>query len=201
MTLLALLRHGATAWTREHRLQGRADLPLNAAGRAAVLDWRLPPELRGFRWLTSPLARARETAALLGLQPETEPRLIETDWGRWEGRTVAELRADPGQGMAAQEARGLDLQPPGGESPRAVQRRLAPLLAEIAATGMPTGGITHKGVIHALLALATGWTMVDPAPAKLDWSAVHVFRLEPGGAPNVVRLNRPLAAATADLRA
>jgi len=33
MTLLALLRHGPTAWTRQHRLQGRADLPLDAAGR------------------------------------------------------------------------------------------------------------------------------------------------------------------------
>jgi broad specificity phosphatase PhoE len=201
MTLLALLRHGPTAWTREHRLQGRADLPLDAAGRAAVLAWRLPPELRGFRWLTSPLARSRETAALLGLQPETEPRLIEMDWGGWEGRTVAELRADPSQEIAAQEARGLDLQPPGGESPRAVQRRLAPLLAEIAATARPTGGITHKGVIRALLALATGWTMVDRAPAKLDWAAVHVFRLEPGGALGVVRLNRPLAAEPADLHA
>ena len=201
MTLLTLLRHGPTASTREHRLQGRADPPLDAAGRAAVLAWRLAPELRGFRWLTSPLARCSETAALLGLEAEIEPRLIEMDWGRWEGRTVAALRGDPEQEMAAQEARGLDLQPPGGESPRAVQRRLASLLAEIATTGRPTGGVTHKGVIRALLALATGWTMLDRAPVKLDWAAVHVFRLEPGGVPRVLRLNQPLAAATAERRA
>jgi probable phosphoglycerate mutase len=201
MTLLALLRHGPTAWTREHRLQGRADLPLDAAGRATVLAWRLPSELRGFRWLTSPLARCTETAALLGLETETEPRLVEMDWGRWEGRTIAELRADLGEEMTAQEARGLDLQPPGGESPRAVQRRLAPLLAEIAAMGRPTGAIAHKGVIRALLALATGWTMVNSEPAKLDWAAVHLFRLGPSGAPSVVRLNQPLAAAAAELRA
>jgi probable phosphoglycerate mutase len=196
-----MLRHSPTGWTREHRLQGRADRPLDAAGRAAVLDWRLPSELRRLRWLTSPLARCTETAALLGLETEIEPRLIEMDWGRWEGRTVAELRADPGEEMTAQEARGLDLQPPGGESPRAVQQRLAPLLAEIAATGKPTGAIAHKGVIRALLALATGWTMVGRAPAKLDWAAVHVFRLEPGGAPVIARLNQPLATATAEPRA
>jgi probable phosphoglycerate mutase len=201
MTLLALLRHGPTAWARQHRLQGRADLPLDAAGRATLLAWRLPSELRGFRWLTSPLARCTETAALLGLDTETEPRLVEMEWGRWEGRTVAELRADPGEEMTAQEARGLDLQPPGGESPSAVQRRLAPLLAEIAATGRPTGAITHKGVIRAVLALATGWAMIDPEPAKLDGAAVHLFQLGPGGAPSVVRLNQPLAAAAADLRA
>ena len=201
MTLLVLLRHGPTGWTREHRLQGRADPALDATGRATVLAWRLAPELRGFRWLTSPLARCTETAALLGLETQIEPRLIEMDWGRWEGRTIAEVRADPGEEIAAQETRGLDLQPPGGESPRAVQRRLAPLLAEIAATGRATGGITHKGVIRALLALATGWTMVGRAPAKLDWAAAHVFRLEPGSAPSVMRLNQPLAAATAELRA
>ena len=77
MTLLALLRHGPTAWTREHRLQGRTDLPLDAAGRATVIGWRLPSELRSFCWLTSPLARCTETTALLGLHSEIEPRLIE----------------------------------------------------------------------------------------------------------------------------
>lgn len=200
MTLLALLRHGPTAWTREHRLQGRADLPLDAAGRATVRDWRLPAELRGLRWITSPLARCTETAALLGLETKTEPRLIEMDWGRWEGRTLAELRAEPQEEMAALEACGLDLQPPGGESPRAVQRRLSPLLAEIAAMGKPTGAIAHKGVIRALLALATGWTMRDPEPAKLDWGAVHLFRLDAGGAPVLLRLNQPLAAAPAEPR-
>lgn len=201
MTLLALLRHGPTAWTREHRLQGRCDPPLDAAGRATVATWRVPSELRGLRWLSSPLARCTETAALLGLGAEIEPRLIEMDWGRWEGRTVAELRAEPGEEMAVMEACGLDLQPPGGESPRAVQRRLAPLLSEIAANGAPTGCVTHKGIIRAILALATGWAMVDPEPAKLDWAAAHVFRLAPGGAPSVVHLNRSCTAATMDARA
>jgi broad specificity phosphatase PhoE len=197
MTPLVLLRHGPTAWTRQHRLQGRADLPLDAAGRETVLGWRLPLELRGFRWLTSPLARCTETAALLGLEAEIEPRLVEMDWGRWEGRTITELRAEPAQETAALEARGLDLKPPGGESPRVVQRRVASLLAEIAASDKPTGCLTHKGVIRAILALATGWAMVDREPAKLDWAAAHVFELEPGGAPRVAHLNRRLATATA----
>jgi hypothetical protein len=43
--------------------------------------------------------------------------------------------------------------------------------------------------------------MIDPEPAKLDWAAVHLFQLGPDGAPSVVRLNQPLAAAAADLRA
>jgi len=130
MTLLVLLRHGPTAWTREHRLQGRADLPLDASGRETVRGWTLAPELRDARWLTSPLKRCTETAALLGLEAAVELRLTEMDWGRWEGRTIAELRATSARELETQEIRGLDLQPPDGESPRAVQRRLMPLLAK-----------------------------------------------------------------------
>jgi probable phosphoglycerate mutase len=193
MTLLALLRHGPTAWTREHRLQGRTDLALDAAGRRAVSGWRLPAEALGLHWLTSPLKRCRETAALLGLEPKIEPRLIEMDWGGWEGRTLVELRAEFGAEIAAREAQGLDLQPPGGESPRAVRRRLAPLLAEIAAEGTGTGCVTHKGIIRAILALATGWDMLEPEPAKLDWDSMHLFRLGSGGDVRVHRLNCTLA--------
>ncbi len=194
MTLLVLLRHGPTAWTGAHRLHGRTDLPLDAAGRARVRGWRLPADLPELRWLASPLKRCTETAALLGLEAAIEPRLLEMDWGRWEGRTIAELRAESPREMRAMEARGLDLQPPGGESPRAVQRRVAPLLAEIAAEGAPTGCVTHKGVIRAILALATGWDMTEPEPAKLAWDAVHAFRLGPGGTLRVERLNHSLAA-------
>ncbi|HTS90584.1 MAG TPA: histidine phosphatase family protein [Stellaceae bacterium] len=193
MTSLALLRHGPTRWSREHRLQGRADLGLDEAGRAALGLWRLPPEMTARRWLVSPLARARETAALLGLTVEIEPRLIEMDWGAWEGRQAQELRASE-PGFAADEARGLDLSPPGGESPRTVQVRLLPLLAELAAKPVPVGAVTHKGVIRAVLALATGWDMRGKAPARLRWDAVHLFELGPAGRPRIERLNLSLVA-------
>src|SRR3546814_16034964 len=82
--------------------------------------------------------------------------LVETDWGAWEGRTLAELRADLGAGMAANEARGLDFRPPGGESPRDVQDRLRPLLAELADAGEDVVAVSPKGVLRALYALASG---------------------------------------------
>ena len=66
MTRLLLIRHGATAWNVAGRMQGRADIGLSPAGRAAVGCWRLPPGWDGARWLVSPLRRARETAVLLG---------------------------------------------------------------------------------------------------------------------------------------
>lgn len=193
MTLLALLRHGPTEWSAARRLQGRSDIPLSPAGREAVARWRLPPELAGWQWLTSPLRRATETAELLGVvQARHEPRLIEMGWGAWEGSTLAELDRIPEAALAERAAAGLEFQPPGGESPRQVQARLMPLLAEIAQAGRPTGAITHKGVIRALFALASGWDMLGKAPVRLDWQSVHLFRLGADGRPAVERLNLSL---------
>lgn len=194
MTRLALLRHGPTAWNGEKRLQGRADRPLSVEGEAQVRSWTLPPEVAGFRWLTSPLIRARRTAALIGVEPAIEPAAIELDFGAWEGRRLAEIRAEDPDGTAANEARGLDFRPPGGESPRDVQARLAPLLARLSHEGVDTGIVTHKGVIRALLSLATGWPMVDKPPVKLFWDRVHLFELAADGTPHLVQPNLPLKA-------
>jgi len=191
MTAFLVIRHGATAWTEAGRLQGRADPALSASGRAALAGRRVPAAFAGARWLTSPLRRARETARLLGA-PEAaiEACLIEMDWGAWEGRRLAEIRAELGPSMAANEARGLDFRPEGGESPREVQARLAPLLGELAGLAGPVIALTHKGVIRALLALATGWDMRNPPPARLAWDRGHAFTVAPGGgvtleAPNL----------------
>lgn len=193
MTLLALIRHGPTAWNREKRNQGRTDIPLDAEGRAAVTRWRLPAELAGARVLASPLARAVETALLLaGHPPVIEPRMIEMDWGAWEGRTTEELRATLGPAMQANEDRGLDFQPPDGESPRDVQNRLKPWLAEIAARGEPTVAVAHNGVIRAVTALAWNWTMLGKPPVKLRRAVAHLFDLDATGHPSVRLLNVPL---------
>ncbi|MGP1394841.1 MAG: histidine phosphatase family protein [Inquilinaceae bacterium] len=192
MTLFAVLRHGPTEWNETGIIQGRSDVPLSPAGRAAVARWRLPPDLDGYRWLTSPLIRAAETARLLGRDPTEDPRLAEMDWGAWEGRSLAALRAELGPALTEMEATGLELRGPGGESPRDVQDRLRPLLAELARDGRPTAAVCHKGVIRALYALATGWDMTGNPPTKLRDGCWHRFRLAPDGAPHEDELNMPL---------
>lgn len=199
MTPLVVLRHGPTAWTAADLIQGRRDPPLSPAGRAAVQGWRLPSELEEETWLwcTSPLRRARQTAALLrptgpGAAVRPEPALIEMDWGAWEGRRLADLRTAGGDRVAREEARGLDFRPPGGESPRDVQARLAPWLAALAAAGRPVVAVTHKGVIRALYALATGWDMTGAPATKLRAACAHRFLIGRAGAPSVVDLNIPL---------
>jgi len=192
MTTLALLRHAPTEWNAARRLQGRADIALSAAGKATLAARRLPEAVAGFRCLASPLSRTRETAMLLGLNPEFDPRLIEMDWGRYEGRAIAELRSEQGAAFLANEARGLDFTPEGGESPRDVQTRVMPLLAEIARRGESTLAVTHRGVIRAVYARATSWDMTGDARHELDLYAMQIFTLRPDGEPTVEQLNVPL---------
>jgi broad specificity phosphatase PhoE len=187
VTLFALIRHMPTAWNAAGRLQGRVDAPLDPE---AIPAWRLPPGFADFRWLSSPLDRAIATARQLGIEAlEIELRLTEMDWGEWQGQTLAGLRQALGAAMAAEEAKGLDFRPPGGESPRDVQARLRLLLAEIALVARDTAAVTHKGVIRAMFALATGWDMLDKPPHRLSWSAAHCFRLDRDGHPRIDRLN------------
>ncbi len=193
MIELALLRHAETVWSGEGRIQGSTDVPLSEAGCRALTGRALPAPCRGMRAVSSPLRRCRETAARLGLADiALEPRIVEMHWGAWEGRTLAELRAELGETMRENEARGLDFTPDGGESPRQVLARVRGWLAEIAAQGEPTLAVTHKGVIRVIMAQAYGWNMLGRAPIKLDWNAVHLFRLDRQGAPSPVRMNIPL---------
>lgn len=193
MTLLFILRHGVTPWNREGRIQGRSDIGLAEDARAEIASWSLPQEAQTARWLTSPLIRARDTAVLLG-HPEAciAEELQEMHWGAWEGRRLADLRRDLGEAMAQNEARGLDLQPPGGESPRDVQIRLKPLLADLAQRQESVTAVSHKGVIRALYALSSHWDMTGKPPTKLKNNCCHGFRLSPDGTAEVEQLNIPL---------
>jgi broad specificity phosphatase PhoE len=196
---LGLLRHGETVWTRDKRVQGRTDIPLSDEGRAALEARRLPPLwAAAARRVSSPLLRCRQTAMALGLaQVDVDARLAEMQWGDWEGRRLADLRAELGTAMADNEARGFDFQPPAGESPRMVLARVRPWLAQCAQEGSATLAITHRGVIRVIFALATGWDMLGKPPAKLDWTALQVFALDPDGMPRVLQLNSALASAPA----
>ncbi len=189
MTWLALLRHGDTAWSREGRIQGRTDTALDVQGRLDLAARRLPARFGNWQLYSSPLQRCRQTAELVSESPaRIEPRLAETQWGGWEGRTLRELRAELGDAMVRNEARGMDFTPDGGESPRQVLQRVRPWLVELGAAATPAVAVTHRGVIRVILALACGWDMTGKPPAKLDWRALHLFGIDSHGVP---RLEEP----------
>ena len=174
---VVMIRHAATAWNEAGRIQGRTDIPLCECGRRALAGKRLPERFEAYRVHSSPLARAVETAALLGLgTPVLDPRLVEMDWGTWEGDTRASVAAADAEGVARNEARGPDFRPPGGESPREVQARVVDWARCAARSRLGVVAMTHKGVIKATLGLARGWDLVGKAPVRLDWARAHRFR-------------------------
>ena len=194
MTTLILIRHGPTEWNEIGRVQGHTDIPLSEAGRTRVKTWRVPAPLLDHQWIASPLLRARETAEILsGRTPALEPRIAEMHWGEWEGETLENLRARYGDAMVENEAKGLDFRAVGGESPRDVCARIAAFFAERARGGHDTVAVSHKGVIRAALALATGWDMTGKPPADLDWHCAHEFTLDVDGTIRPARFNIPLA--------
>ena len=185
MIPLLIVRHAPTEWNAQGRIQGRTDVPLSETGRQLAASWRLPAGWEAADCVASPVLRTMETARLLGFDPVPEPALIEMSWGDWEGQRLADIRAAGGEAVAANEAACLDLRPPGGESPRDVQARLLPWLAGLRG---PTVAVSHKGVLRALYALATGWTMTGKPPQKLLPFAAQAFRVD-GSRVKVQELN------------
>jgi probable phosphoglycerate mutase len=94
-----LVRHGETDWNREQRLQGVRNIPINSVGaqQASWLAERL--SLCDIRCvISSPLARARETAAVVadacGCPVVIDARLAEVDHGLWTGWTLPEIASE-----------------------------------------------------------------------------------------------------------
>jgi broad specificity phosphatase PhoE len=150
-----LVRHGETDDNAAERFQGRIDTPLNDRGReqSRALAEQLAGE--GLRALyTSPLARARETAeivgALLGLEPVPDPRLMEADAGTWAGRLIAEIVADNADAYRAWRAREPGFRFPAGESIEEQGARVAAALLDVAAGPLPALVVTHGGTIRAV---------------------------------------------------
>ena len=120
-TITILLRHGDTRLSPEHRFSGLSDEPLSAAGARQVkaAAHRLASGAHIDAIVSSPLARAAATAAIvadeLALTAATDDDLRETDFGEWEGLTIAEIQNRWPEAVVAWQ-RDPQQAPPGGES-------------------------------------------------------------------------------------
>jgi broad specificity phosphatase PhoE len=171
---LLLVRHGVTDWNREGRFQGHLDPPLGDDGRAEarLLGRRMSndDDLRPTRIVSSTLARALETAEVigsaLGVEVEQDVRLIEIGQGDWEGRTHADLAvSDPERYETWLRAAPIR-QPPGGEPIEAASARVRDLLGELT-TGpgrWPVCLVSHGGTLRILAR-----ELLD-APEATPWS-------------------------------
>lgn len=178
---MILVRHGQTAANARGLLLGRADPPLTEAGhrQARALAEALP---RPARVVSSPLLRARQTAAVLagagrdGEDFEVDQRWIEMDYGDLDGRPPTAL---PEQ-MWGKWRQDSSFVPAGGESVAAVGARVRQACAELAddAARGDVVVVSHVSPIKAALAWAlsvgdeVAWRMflVDAAVCRVDTS-------------------------------
>lgn len=160
---VVLVRHGETAWSMVRKHTGRSDIPLTEHGRARAMA--LAPVLAAIPGiddalvLTSPLSRARDTAALAGLGGRAEvcDDLLEWDYGVVEGRTTAELREEvPGWSVWTHP---ID----GGESLDEVGARADAVIARV---GERVGVAVLVAHAHLLRTLAARWCRFEPAAGQ-----------------------------------
>ena len=144
---VVLIRHGETAWSRSGQHTSTTDVPLTDEGRrrARALGERLAG--RSFALvLTSPMSRARETAALAGLgeQAEVTEDLHEVAYGSYEGRTTPEIREErPGWDLWADGT-------PDGEPLEAAGRRADRIIARALAAGGDVAIVAHGHILRVL---------------------------------------------------
>ena len=130
-TTMLLLRHGDTRLSPEHRFAGLRDVPLSAEGARQAKAAAIRLASTGSKIdavVSSPLRRAADTAAIaaaeLGLSvADTDDDLRETDFGDWEGRTLAEVQESWPAAVAAWQ-HDPEQAPPGGESFACTARRV-----------------------------------------------------------------------------
>ncbi len=155
---IIFIRHGETDWNRQARLQGQQDIPLNTLGRRqAARNGRILPLLLGsaeWRFIASPLTRATDTMAIAleaaGMADrvfETDDRLKEISFGRWEGLTLAEINEEDADGGRKRKADKWRFIPPDGESYADLSTRIGGWLAD---QHRPAVVAAHGGVLRVL---------------------------------------------------
>ncbi|MGQ7843731.1 histidine phosphatase family protein [Granulosicoccus sp. 3-233] len=193
---LYLIRHGHTEWHATGGVAGSSDIALAEQGRDAIRQ--LAASLQQMMvtpqaWYCSPMLRTRQSSDLLRehwwsdetgstaaadrILPDTllDARLVELDFGDWEGMTWADVHEQHADVMQAWAEDWVNRAPPGGERFASQAARCQAWLEEArkALADVESASavvVSHGGSIRALLCLCLGWSLqramsfrVDPA--------------------------------------
>jgi broad specificity phosphatase PhoE len=151
LQIVYLARHGETAWTLSGQYTGLTDLPLTERGERNAR--RLQERLHGLRFakvFTSPLQRAKRTCELAGFGTvaEVDQDLVEWNYGDYEGRRTAEIRAERPDWALFRDGC------PGGESPAEAAARADRVVSRVRAV---PGDVVLFSSGHFIRVLATRW--------------------------------------------
>jgi probable phosphoglycerate mutase len=182
-----LARHGETAWTISHQHTGLTDLPLTERGEANARS--LGQRLKGVQFasvLTSPLQRAKRTCDLAGFgdRAEIDRDLVEWNYGEYEGKTTAEIRASRPGWMLYRDGC------PEGESPAEIASRADRFIAKVRAID---GDVLVFSSGDFLKSLAARWLGLPVEGAKylfLSTAALSIVSYNHGpDEPVIMRWN------------
>lgn len=148
--VIYVTRHGQTSWNLEQKICGRTDIGLTETGLEQARQLALLAEGKGIGMiLSSPLKRAMDTAQApadrLGLKVQTDDRLLEWDYGTYEGTD----RNNPAFRQAKEQ---FACRLPQGESLLEVTARVYGLLDQLKARHLSQNllMVTHGGICRVI---------------------------------------------------
>jgi broad specificity phosphatase PhoE len=180
--MLFVVRHGQTAANAAGQLLGRADVPLTDTGRhqAEALAAGLGPV---DKVISSPLQRARDTAAAFGRPVEIDERWTELDYGIYDEWPLADVPTD----MWQQWRGDAEFAPPEGESLASLGRRVRAACDDLApaAADADIVVVSHVSPIKAAVAWALG--VGDSVSWRMFVAVASISRIAVGELGPVLR--------------
>lgn len=184
--MIVFVRHGESGHNAEGRLGGRIETELTERGRAqvrAVAD--TVASFEPARVVASPSIRTRDTgaaiAAAIGRSLATDDRLVELDYGEWDGRRIDEVTSDEWRRWRGDPS----FAPPGGESLEDVRARVVGFAREELDAGETVVAVSHVSPIKAAVAWALG--VSDAVAFRMRLDLASITRLDVG--PQLVSFN------------
>jgi broad specificity phosphatase PhoE len=163
LPVIYIARHGETAWTVTGQHTGLTDLPLTTQGErnARALAGRLDG-IAFAKVFASPLQRARQTCALAGFGSvaEVDNDLVEWNYGAYEGRRTAEIRAERPDWQLFRDGC------PGGESPADVRSRAENVVSRVRNV---QGDVLIFSSGHFIRVLAACWIGLEPSTTCMSF--------------------------------
>lgn len=153
-----LTRHGETEWNEKKLIQGLTDIPLNAKGKkqAKVLGKQLE-DINFDTAFSSDLLRAENSAEIIVKEkkiPVTKIKALrERNFGRFEGKSLSEMRKAFGEVMLVTKEKQKRLRIYDVENDEEIITRLIPFLKKTAKQyiGKKILMVTHGGLLRAFL--------------------------------------------------
>jgi alpha-ribazole phosphatase len=150
------------------------DFPQQAAHVLQKLDAAFPA---GDRWVvTSPLARCRRLAELCGKKPHVDPRLMEMNFGKWEGLPWNTIPAEEYEPWVRDFVR---IAPPGGECFQALYQRSLDAFESLKKSPHERIiVIAHAGVIRSIMASILEIPLTKVFSIQLDYGSLSRIRID-----------------------